>query len=137
MAITDVLDRINALLDADESATVNTSMRLPTALREAAALAVDALGIAPSTTTLTAAALRSALETAVMQAALEAHYEQHPHVRPTLAQVAQATAEQRGSQLAERPELLAAAADQLLERHPDADPHDVLLWAEAQLVALA
>lgn len=137
MAITDVLDRINALLDADDAATVNTSMRLPAALREAAALAVDALGIAPTTTTLTATALRSALETAVMQAALDAHYEQYPYARPSLAQVAQATAEQLGSPLAERPELLAAAAEQVLERHPDADARDVLLWVEAQLVAPA
>jgi hypothetical protein len=137
MSATDVLDRINALLDADDSTTVNTSMRLPEALRDAAALAVDALGVAPTTTSLTAAALRSALETAVMQAALDAHYERYPHARPSLALVAQATAQQLGSPLADRPELLAAAAEQVLERHPDADAHDVLLWAEAQLVALA
>lgn len=137
MPTLDVLDRINALLDADDSTTVNTSMRLPAALREAAALAVEALGVAPSTTTLTANALRSALETTVMQAALDAHYEQYPHARPTLALIAQATAEQLGSPLADRPELLAAAAEQVLERHPQADAHDVLLWAEAQLVALA
>ncbi len=35
----DVLDRLNSLLDADEDATSNTSMRLPTALRDAAAVA--------------------------------------------------------------------------------------------------
>lgn len=131
------LDRINALLDADDTATVNTSMRLPAALRDAAAIAVDQLGVATSTTTLTAAALRSVLETAVMQAALDAHYRANPSVRPTLAEVAQATAQQLGSPLADRPDLVRTAAEQLLPRHPDADAHDVLLWAEAQLVARA
>src|SRR4051794_10020884 len=111
-------------------------MRLPVALRDAAALAVDALGLAPSTTTLTASALRSSLETAVMQAVLEAHYEQPPQARPSLAEVALAAALQLGSPLADRPDLVTAAADQVLQSHPDADSHDVLLWAEAQLAAL-
>jgi hypothetical protein len=53
-----VLDEINRLLDTDGDATVNTSMRLPSALRDAAALAVRHLGVADSTTSLTAAALR-------------------------------------------------------------------------------
>lgn len=136
MVSMDALDRLNALLDADESATVNTSMRLPAALREAAAIAVDELGLATSTTTLTATALRSVLETAVMQAALEAHYAEHPSARPTLAEVAQAVAEQTGSPLADRPDLVRAAAEQLAKRHPEADAHDVLLWAEAQSAAL-
>ena len=128
----EVLDRLNTLLDADEDATSNTSMRLPTALRDAAALAVGELGVARSTTALTAAALRAALETAVMRAALDEHYRQHPHARPGLAQVALALAEQTGSPLAEHPAVLASAAEQILARHPDADAHDVLLWAEAQ-----
>ncbi|MBW3639830.1 MAG: hypothetical protein KY451_08285 [Actinobacteria bacterium] len=135
MATLDVLDRLIALLEADEVATSNTSMRLPTALRDAAALAVAELGVAASTTSLTTRALRAALETALMQAVLDEHYRQHPGARPSLADVALATAEQLGSPLAERPELLRAAADQLSHRHPDADAHDVLLWAEAQLVA--
>jgi hypothetical protein len=130
-----VLDRINALLDADDDATVNTSMRLPAALRDAAALAVRHLGVASSTTTLTAAALRDALHTAVMAAALEAHFRQHPDARPSLAEVAQALAAQDGSSLAERPDLLERAAEQVIARRPDADADDVLLWAEAQLAA--
>ena len=137
MTTIDVLDRLNALLGADEAATSNTSMRLPTALRDAAALAVAELGVAASTTSLTAHALRAALETALMQAVLDEHYQQHPGVRPSLAEVALATAEQLGSPLAKRPELLHAAADQLVHRHPHADAHDVLLWAEAQLAATA
>ena len=132
-----VLDRLNELLDADESTTSNTSMRLPTALRDAAAVAVAELGLASSTTALTADALRAALQTALMQAVLDEHYRQHPNARPTLADVAVATAEQLGSPLAERPELLTAAAEQIISRHPGADAHDVLLWAEAQLLATA
>jgi len=131
-----VLDRINALLDADDESTVNTSMRLPVALRDAAALAVDQLQVAASTTTLTATALRAALETAVMEAALEAHYAQHPTARPTLAEVAQALAAQDGSPLADQRQLLEQAAAEVLARHPDADADDVLLWAEAQQAAL-
>lgn len=131
-----VLDRINALLDADDEATVNTSMRLPVALRDAAALAVDQLQVAPSTTTLTATALRTALETAVMEAALEAHFAQHPTARPTLAEVAQALAAQDGSPLANQPQLLEQAAAEVLARHPEADADDVLLWAEAQQAAV-
>ncbi|MBK5308315.1 MAG: hypothetical protein JJD92_16670 [Frankiaceae bacterium] len=131
-----VLDRINALLDTDDTSTVNTSMRLPAALRDAAALAVDQLGIAASTTTLTANALRAAVETAVMQAALDAHYTQHPAARPTLAEVALALAAQDDSPLANRSDLLEQAAAAVLERHPAADADDVLLWAEAQQAAV-
>jgi hypothetical protein len=131
-----VLDQINALLDAADESTVNTSMRLPATLRDAAALAVDQLKVAASTTTLTATALRTAVETAVMQAALEAHYAQHPSARPTLAEVALALAAQDGSPLADRPDLVEQAAAEVTARHPDADADDVLLWAEAQQVAL-
>lgn len=132
MADLEVLDRLNELLDATDDATVNTSMRLPAALRDAAALAVEHLGVAASTTTLTAAALRSALETAAMEAALEAHCRQHPAARPTLAEVALALAVQDGSPLAARPEVIERAAAEVVSRHPGADADDVLLWAEAQ-----
>lgn len=131
-----VLDRLNALLDAADDTTVNTSMRLPGNLRDAAALAVDRLKLAPTTTALTAAALRRTLETAVMQGALDAHYRAHPDTKPTTAEVALALAEQTGSPLADFPDVVARAADELLARHPDADVRDVLLWAEAQHVAL-
>jgi hypothetical protein len=130
-----VLDELNRLLDAEHGQTVNTSMRLPVGLRDAAALAVRHLDVPRSTTSLTAAALRRFLETVVMDAALEAHFEEHPEARPSLAEVALAVAEQDGSELADRPELLEQAAADILERHPDADADDVLLWAEAQLAA--
>lgn len=117
-----VLDRINDLLDGDDGSTVNTSMRLPSALRDAAALAVERLGVAPSTTTLTASALRSALETAVMIAALDAHFEQHPDARPPLA---------------DRPDIIEQAAVDVVARRPGADADDVLRWAEAQQAVTA
>lgn len=132
-----VVDRINALLAAEDASTVNTSMRLPTALRDAAALAVEHLGVAPSTTMLTATALRTSLETVVMEAALEAHYTEHPGARPTLAEVAMALAAQDGSPLAGQPELIEQAAAEVSTRHPDADADDVLLWVEAQQAASA
>jgi hypothetical protein len=131
------LEEINRLLDTDDDATVNTSMRLPVALRDAAALAVERLGASPSTTTMTATALRQALETLVMETALRLHYEQHPDVRPSLAEVALALAAQDGSPLAERVDLIEAAAAAVVARRPDADGDDVLLWAEAQLAVSA
>lgn len=106
-------------------------MRLPTALRDAAALAVKELGVAPSTTTLAADALRARLEAIVTEAALEAHYQEYPALRPTLADLALAAAELDGSPLVSRPDLIRRAADAIVETHPDADADDVLLWAEA------
>lgn len=132
VALHDVLDQIIDLLDGGDDSTVNTSMRLPAALRDAAALAVDHLGVAESTTALTATALRSALETVVMGAGLEDHYRRHPGTRPTLAETALALAAQDGSPLAGRPEIVERAAVAVAAHHPDADADDVLLWAEAQ-----
>ncbi|MDZ7678219.1 MAG: hypothetical protein U5K29_06685 [Acidimicrobiales bacterium] len=132
-----VLEQINQLLDAGDTATVNTSMRLPSNLRDAAALAVEQLGAAPSVTTMTATALRRALETLVMESALRLHYDENPDARPSLAEVAQALATQDGSPLADRPDLIASAAEAVLARRPGADADDVLLWAEAQLALSA
>jgi hypothetical protein len=126
------LDRIIELLDAPDGPTTNTSMRLPDNLREAAALAVGALDLAPSATTLTTDALRAALEHLAFRAGLEAHYEAHPQVRPSLAQIALARAEQDGSPLADDPVSIERAAADIQRMHPDADAGDVLIWAEAQ-----
>ena len=123
--------RIHELLQRADDETVNTSMRLPAALREAAALAVSELGVAASATTLTAEALRARLEAIVVEAALEAHYKRYPKARPSLAELAIAAAELDGHPLAEQPELIRRAAKAIVERHPDADADDVLLWAEA------
>jgi hypothetical protein len=127
----DVIDRINELLDSTNPETTNTSMRIPNALREAAALAVKELGVAPSTTVLAANALRTMLEGVVVMAVLERHFEEYPELRPTLADLAIAAAEIDGNPLAQQPELIRRSAAEVQKRHPDAYPEDVLLWAEA------
>jgi hypothetical protein len=132
MGMADVIDHISQLLDSDMTQTSNTSMRIPIALREAATLAARELGIAPSATALTTAALRSALEAAVMQAVLDEHYEQYPDSRPDLGDLAIAAAEQDGNPLAARPDFIRQAAAELSARHPNPAPEDVLLWAEAR-----
>ncbi len=127
----DALARIAELLEQTGDETVNTSMRLPAALREAAALAVRELGVSASTTTLTADALRARLEAIVTEAALEAHYQAHPEARPSLAELAIAAAELDGNPLARQPKLIRRAAAAIVKSHPEADADDVLLWAEA------
>lgn len=132
----EALDEMNRLLAVTDGATVNTSMRLPVALRDAAAIAVAQFGAAPSTTTMTATALRHTLATLVMETALSLHYEQHPEAEPGLCEVALALATQDDSPLAGRPDLIADAAEAVVARRPDADADDVLLWAEAQLAVV-
>ena len=137
MAGQDAVERISALLDAEESPTSNTSMRLPAALRDAAALAVAELGVAPSATALTAAALRAMLEAIVMQAALDQHYRHYPQARPDLGDLAVAAAQLDGHPLAAQPERLRQAAVEITANHPAATPDDVLLWAEARAMPAA
>jgi hypothetical protein len=127
----DALHRISELLEQADDETVNTSMRLPAALREAAAIAVSELGVASSATTLTAEALRARLEAIVVEAALEAHYHRYPKARPSLAELAIAAAELDGNPLSAQPALIRRAAKAIVERRPEADADDVLLWAEA------
>jgi hypothetical protein len=131
------IDRIGELLDVGGPETSNTSMRIPTALRDAAALAVRELGVAPSATALTTAALRATLEAVVMQAVLDDHYEHHPQARPDLGDLAVAAAELDGHPLAAEPERLRRAAAEIAVKHPDASPDDVLLWAEARALPAA
>ena len=126
------VDQIIELLESDRGQTSNTSMRIPTALRDAAAIAVRDLGVAPSTTALTAAALRTRLEAAVMQAVLDDHFRQYPEARPSLGDLAVAAAELDGHPLAGEPPRIRQAALEVEARHPDAEPGDVLLWAEAR-----
>jgi hypothetical protein len=128
----EAVEQISRLLDDPGRETSNTSMRIPTSLRDAAALAVAELGVAPTTTAFTAAALRSNLEAVVMQAALNEHFEQHPEARPDLGDLAVAAAEIDGHPLAGVPESLHRAAAEIVETHPFANADDVLLWAEAR-----
>ena len=132
MGTSDAIERISQLLDSDMTRTSNTSMRIPTALREAAALAAKELNAAPSATALTTMALRSALEAAVMRAALDDHYAQYPETRPDLADIAIATAELDGNPLAADPDRIRRAAAEIAAVHPHPEPEDVLLWAEAR-----
>src|SRR5690349_24945174 len=97
------IERISELLDDGELETSNTSMRIPTALRDAAALAVRELGVAPSATALTTTALRATLEAVVMQAVFDDHYEHHPQTRPDLGHLAVAAAEIDGHPMAAEP----------------------------------
>lgn len=127
-----VIERITALLDEGAHETSNTSMRIPTALRDAAALAVRELAVAPSATALTTAALRATLEAVVMQAVLDQHYQQHERARPDLGDLAVAAAEIDGHPLAAEPERLRQAAEEISGRHPGASPEEVVLWAEAR-----
>jgi hypothetical protein len=131
----EAIDRINELLRSANPETVDSPMRIPKALREAAALAVKELGVAPSATVTAAKALRNVLEGAVTLAALELHYEQYPEFRPSLADLAVVAAESDGNPRAQQPELIRRYADEVKLRHPDAEPEDVLLWAEARQYA--
>ena len=132
MVATEILDRISELLHSPDETTVNTSMRLPVSLREAAALATEYLGLAPSTTAYTVQLLRSDIEAALLAEALTAHYQEFPADRPSLAEVSIAVAEIDGNPLAHHPDLIERAAIEILATHPQASPDDVLLWAEAQ-----
>jgi hypothetical protein len=132
METVEAIERISQLLGSDTAETANTSMRIPTALREAAAVAARELGAAPSATALTTAALRVALESVLMQAVLDDHYARYPGSRPDIGDLAIAAAEIDGHPLAADPERIRRAADELTARHPDPDPEDVLLWAEAR-----
>jgi hypothetical protein len=124
----DRLGQLLTFLDADDSETIGTSIRLPTNLRSAASLAAE-MGLAESTTELTIAGLRDALEAFAQRAVLDAHYAAHPGARPDLADIALAAAEIDGNPLAARPELLRRAAVDVAQLRGDPTPDDVLLYA--------
>lgn len=128
--------RLLDLLDSVDAETVGTSVRLPTNLRDAAALAAD-MGLAASTTELTVRGLRDALEAFAQRAVLESHYRAHPDVRPDLAEIALATAEIDGSPLAGAPDLVRRAAVEVAAMKDDPTPDDVLLYAAGLQAAVA
>jgi hypothetical protein len=127
-----VIERISELLDRGGMKTYNPSMRIPTALRDAAALAVRELGVAPSATALTTAALRATLEAIVMQAVLDAHYEHHPEARPDVGDLAIAAAELDGHPLAAEPQRLRRAAAEIVARHPSCKARSLALLQEGR-----
>lgn len=130
------LTRFLDLLDQDSSETVGTSMRIPTALRDAAVIAAE-LGLAPSTTDLTVRGLRATLEAFAQRAVLDAHYEEYPEVRPDLAEIALATAEMDGNPLADHPDLIRRAAEGVRKLLDDPGPDDVLVYAAGLAAAAA
>lgn len=130
------LVRLLDLLDAPADDTVGTSVRLPTQLREAAALAAK-LGLTDSTTDLTVRGLRDALEAVAARAVLDAHYRDHPGIRPGLAEVALAAAQIDGSPLADRPDLVERAAVEIGTIKSTPTPDDVLLYAAGLAAAVA
>lgn len=129
--LTELLD----LLDAADGDSIGTSVRIPTALRRAAALAAE-MGLTASTTELTVRGLREQLGAVGRRAALDAHYERYPEVRPDLAEIAHAAAELDDNPLRNRPELIRRAAEEIVRIMPDATPRDVLTFA-AGLAAAA
>jgi hypothetical protein len=129
------LKRLLDLLDELDDETVGTSVRLPTNLRDAAALATE-MGLVESTTDLTVRGLRDALEVFAQRAVLDAHYRSHPAARPDLAEIAQATAELDANPLAQDPHLIRRAAADVASMRVDPSPDDVLLYA-AGLAAVA
>jgi hypothetical protein len=133
--VLEAVEQISDLLDNPALAASNASMRIPTALKDAAALAGSELGVELSAAGLTSDALRATLEAVVMQAILDDHYVRYPDSRPDLGDLAIAAAELDGHRLAEEPDGLRRAAAEIADVHPGASPEDVLLWAEARAYA--
>lgn len=129
------LRRLIELLDEVGDETVNTSVRLPVRLRDAAAVAAE-MGLASSTSELTVRGLRDTLEAYAQRAVLDAHYRAYPEARPDLAEVALAAAEIDGNPLAAQPDLIRRAAQEIRAIKDDPGPDDVLLYA-AGLAAAA
>lgn len=122
------LERLLELLDAGDTQTVGTSVRLPLGLRDAAVLAAE-LGFVGSTTELTVRGLREALEAVAQRQILDAHYRRHPEARPDLAEIALVAAQLDGHPLATRPELIRRAATEIMSFTDDPSPDDVLSFA--------
>ena len=133
--VLEAVAQISDFLDSPALATVGLSMRIPAALRHAAALAVSELGVAPSAIGLSSTALRATLEGLVMQAILDDHYLRYPDSKPDLGDLAVAAAEIDRHFLAGEPDRLRRAAAEIVSQRPDAGPEDVLLWAEARAYA--
>lgn len=114
----------------DEDATVVTSVRLSSSLREAVKAAVRA-GMDANPNDAMLNAVRDRLEAFAQRLALDLHYERYPDARPSLAEVAVAAAQLDDSPLAHELDLLRRAADEVVRLKPDADADDVLVYAAA------
>jgi len=80
--------------------------------------------VAPATTSAT-----GSLDKAADASRDHSSHADLPHLRPSLARLALATAELDGNDLAQRPELIERAAAELVVHQPDATPDDVLTYA--------
>lgn len=124
------LERLLELVTSPDTDSAGTSIRLPINLRSAANLAIE-LGLAESTTDLAVSGLRGVLEGVAAQAVLEQHYRQFPHLRPSLAEEALGLAEIDGNPLANQPQLLERAAQELAEIKALPNADEVLIYAAA------
>lgn len=122
------LEQFLDLLDSIDETTVGTSVRMPVALRDAAAVAVRA-GLIASTTEVTVRGLLIELEAVAQRAVLDEHYREHPEARPSLGEIAVAAAELNAHPLAARPELVHRAATELVRIVEDPSPDEVLAYA--------
>ena len=129
-----MLDLLDAV-DEDFVATAGTSIRLPVALRDAAAAAVRA-GLLSSVSEATVQGLKAHLQALANRAVLDEHYREHPEARPERWEIALAAAEIDGHPLAARPDLVRRAADDLMDIVDDPTPDEVLAYA-AGLAAAA
>jgi hypothetical protein len=131
----DVDDAVAELFKAvqrlhDEDATVVTSVRLSSSLREAVKAAVKA-GMDANPNDAMLNAVRDRLEAFTQRLALDHHYERYPDARPSLAEIAVAAAQLDDNPLAHEPELLSRAAEEVVRLKADADADDVLVYAAA------
>lgn len=124
------LNRLLELLDAADAEAVGTSMRIPVALRDAAALAAE-MGLTSSATEVAVRGMRDRLEALAQQAVLDAHYAQYPWTRPSLAELALATAALDGHPLADRADLIERASAEIFGVVDRPTPDDVLVFAAA------
>lgn len=127
------LDELLTALDEAPGDTESTSVRQPVALRRALKTALD-MGFAANANEAVNTATRAALEAFAQRTALEEHYALHPGSRPALADVAHALAVLDHSPLADRRDLIAQAAVEVVAAKANADGDDVLLWATSLLV---
>jgi Arc/MetJ-type ribon-helix-helix transcriptional regulator len=129
-----VQELVEALEDPD-AASLSTSVRQPKALQRALREAVK-LGFASSANEGVNQALRAELEAFAQRQALDEHYIAYPEARPSLDEVALELARLDHDGLAEHPDLIAQAAQEIVIYRPDADADDVLLWAASLLTHL-
>lgn len=128
------LERLLDLLDTVDGESVSTSVRLPRALREAAAVAAEA-GLISSASDVTVRGLRAELQLVARRAVLDAHYEQFPETRPDLAEIALMAAELYSHPLANSPDLIRRAAAEIAFHTEQPSVQEVLAFASGLAAA--